>query len=216
MTENAIDTRDMLAVHQVFRTEFAALPGLIADVPTGDLERAAVVGAHARLLLTMLQSHHHSEDLNLWPVIRARVPEHQGLVGTLEGQHAEVHALVETALTATDAWMAMADADAGARAGRAIAEMSVALNEHLGQEEADLLPIAQQVMTGAEYFEVGAHSRAGLSQQDLTIALGLIEDVATPDQWDVIYGDLPPEGRAGWEQFGRPMYRGYRSQLLGS
>jgi hypothetical protein len=216
MSENLADTRDMLAVHQAFRNEFGALPGLIAAVPAGDLERATVVGGHAQLMLAMLQSHHHSEDLMLWPVIRERVPEEVALVDTLEGQHARVHELIEVAQAATGSWMATASPEAGAAAGAAIAEMTDALTEHLAREEAELLPIAQRVMTVDEYFEVGAHSRAGLTQEQLTIGLGLIEQAATPDQWEMIYGDLPPEGQAGWDQFGRPMYLAYRSTLVGA
>src|SRR6476469_4858339 len=40
------DRREMLIVHDVFRREFALMPGLIGTVAPGDRDRAGLVGDH--------------------------------------------------------------------------------------------------------------------------------------------------------------------------
>ena len=40
------DRREMLIIHDLFRREFALMPGLVATVPLGDRDRAGLIGDH--------------------------------------------------------------------------------------------------------------------------------------------------------------------------
>ena len=65
----SFDRREMLIVHDVFRREFALMPGLIGTVAPGDRDRAELVGDHIDGLTTLLHHHHHGEDANVWPLL---------------------------------------------------------------------------------------------------------------------------------------------------
>ena len=67
---SAVDTSEMVVVHNAFRREFDEAPALIRAVGAGDRSHAAVVGAHLQLLLELLHQHHDGEDRLLWPKLR--------------------------------------------------------------------------------------------------------------------------------------------------
>src|ERR1700742_1672807 len=68
------DAGDMFVIHRVFRREFADLPALIAAVPAGDAERAAIVGDHVKFIVAALHHHHAAEDDLAWPRLQSRAP----------------------------------------------------------------------------------------------------------------------------------------------
>ena len=209
----AIDMRDMIAVHDAFRVEFSALPAMVLAVAPGDTSRSAVVGRHATLMLRVLHGHHGGEDALVWPVMRERAPEAAELISTLEAQHHSMDPLLERAHELADGWTVSADAASGASLAAVLDELHVVVAEHLALEESQFVPVAARYLSHDEWMAVGAHSRASLSQEDLALALGTILSDTTPELGDLIIGSMPPEAQAGWSQFGRPMYEGYRAQL---
>src|ERR1700712_4561651 len=78
---------EIVAVHRVFRREFAVLPALVRGVADGDAERAAVVGRHARMILAGLRSPDRGEDGALWPPLLERAPAAAPLLARLRAQH---------------------------------------------------------------------------------------------------------------------------------
>jgi hypothetical protein len=212
-TSELTDMRDMIAVHDAFRAEFSALPGMVLAVDEGDTVRAAVVGRHAILMLRVLHGHHGGEDALVWPVMKERAPEAADLIATLQSQHARMDPLLDGAQDLAEAWMASADAATGADLAAQLEELHSVVAEHLALEESQFLPIGARHLSREEWMAVGAHSRASLSQEDLALALGTILADTTPELGELIIGSMPPEAQAGWNQFGRPMYDGYRATL---
>ena len=68
-SERVASTPDMVVIHRAFRRESRLLGELIAAVPDGDTERAAVLGRHLLWYQAGLTSHHHGEDEQLWPLL---------------------------------------------------------------------------------------------------------------------------------------------------
>lgn len=83
MSDEPIDTSEMLAIHECFRKEFASLPLRVKAVPESDSGRAAAVGGHVLLMSAMLHGHHSAEDELLWPVFAERAPQSAELVETM-------------------------------------------------------------------------------------------------------------------------------------
>ena len=210
----ATDTTEMFAVHDAFRTEFGALPDLIAAVPDGDLERAGVVGGHVMLMTMMLHSHHGSEDLLLWPVLEERAPDRLVLVRHMEEQHAQMGQLLEEAQGLTAAWMASGDRTQATALAALVAELDAVLREHLSAEETEIMPIVALTFTPEQFAEIGEHSRAHVPPDLLPIGLGIILSDTTRERGEAILSFMPPEARAGFEQFGRPAYDAYRARLI--
>jgi hypothetical protein len=65
MTDNEphFDGREMLILHDMFRREFALMPGLVRGVAAGDRERAQVIAAHITYVSTILHHRHHGKDV---------------------------------------------------------------------------------------------------------------------------------------------------------
>ncbi|MBK9738819.1 MAG: hemerythrin domain-containing protein [Actinobacteria bacterium] len=214
-TSDESDIRDMLAVHDAFRAELAELPDLVLAVTPGDSERTGIVGEHTLLVLSMLEAHHDGEDVLVWPLVRERAPEAVDLVAALEAQHLQIHPLIDAAREDATAWMATCgQAEAGELAG-ALAALDQVLRAHLAQEESEFMPIMARTMTQEEWAAVGVHSRAALAPEQLGLALGTILADTSPELGELIIGSMPPEGQAGWEQFGKPAYASYRARLYG-
>ena len=88
VNEPMADVRDMRMAQSAFRREFRLLPQLIRDVVPGDVQRAAVVAAHAELVCRVLETHHEGEDLLLWPKLLRRCGEDAAfIVPIMEEQH---------------------------------------------------------------------------------------------------------------------------------
>jgi hypothetical protein len=213
MSSGSSDTREMLAVHDAFRTELGALPAMVTAVPDGDAEGAAVIGGHVLLMTAMLHAHHDGEDLLMWPILQERVPGRLALIEAMEGQHHRIASLIEGAQEQAGVWLGSASALDGVRLSATLAELGTLTTEHLRIEEDEVLPIVADTMSADELAAMAEHSRGGLSSEQLPIALGLILDDTTPERQQVLLGALPPEARSGFEQFGRPAYADYRARL---
>jgi hypothetical protein len=82
------DSRDMYAVHIMFRREFAALQELVRRVPAGDRARTRIVADHVAFITDLLHVHHSSEDAHCWPIVAARDPQDVApIVELMELQH---------------------------------------------------------------------------------------------------------------------------------
>src|SRR4051794_18746758 len=68
------DTRDMVAVHAVFRQALATAPRIVGGASRTDRQHAANVASFYANLLAFLHVHHEGEDALLWPKLLERSP----------------------------------------------------------------------------------------------------------------------------------------------
>lgn len=208
------DTTDMLAVHDCFRRQFARLPIMVKSVADDDAGRAGVVGGHVLFMAEFLTAHHSSEDAIVWPLLHERSPEAGALVDDMEAQHHTLHAELDTAATQARAWIDSPGNQERAALHTTLIALERNLLHHLAVEEQEVLPLIQRDLSEEEWASVGEHSRASFEPPQLAIALGMILDDTSPERGAVILAAMPPEARAGFEQFGQPAYNAYRERLL--
>jgi hemerythrin-like domain-containing protein len=194
-TETLTDVHDMVVVHRVFRREFRLIPELVREVRAGDAARAAVLAAHARLVLQGLHGHHTGEDLLLWPKLLERAAPDAELIHRMEAQHERVAGAIERIEPALDRWEAEARPAVTEEVAAAFDTLRVALLEHLDDEERHILPIAARCVTQAEWNELGEHGVAGTRNKDKPILFGAIAEEATPEEMVQILGTVPPPVR---------------------
>ena len=211
-THPAIDVHDMVVVHRVFRRELAALPPLIRAVPDGDRERAGVVVAHAQLVLTGLQIHHTGEDAVLWPLLHERT-DADALVDAMAAQHGRIHLGIETAGTQVDTWAASGSTADGAELAATLDALRVHLVEHLDAEERDVLPLAAEHLTAAEWSSVGEHGREAMTRAQLPLMFGAILEDADPEERAAIYDAVPAPIRLLLKTVGARQYRRYIARV---
>ena len=91
------DTFEMVFVHNAYRQQFGALPGLVRDVADGDLDRAAVVVEFFTELTRSLRHHHEAEDDLMWPLLLEKAPMDSALILRMEEQHERIAELYRCA-----------------------------------------------------------------------------------------------------------------------
>jgi hemerythrin-like domain-containing protein len=207
------DTNEMRVIHRVFRRELTALPGYVRRTPDGDLERAEVVGHHAQFMLDALHIHHTGEDENLWPLLLDRAQPSTDLIHTMQAQHERVHESVDRCQGLLAQWRPDPDPSVGEQLASAIEGLNGALLEHLDQEEREILPLAEQYVSPAEWAKLGEHGRDSMSRDQLPIMFGAILEEADPEERAQMLAHIPLPIRLLLRTVGARQYRRYVSRL---
>lgn len=196
-------TEEMVIVHNVFRTHLAALPALIHDVADGDRERAVVLTDWLGELITGLHHHHVGEDELMWPLLVSRAPADTALVLKMEEQHGRIADLVSVVHSQSGVFASNGARPAGAALAASIAELNEVLAEHLGEEEAQILPIVEQVMTPAEWKMLADRGNASIPKERRLVFLGFMLHSANTDQRRMLMAQLPFPARVLWRLIGQ-------------
>ena len=217
MSPSRPDTTDMIVLHNAFRREFGLLPALVAGVAPGDRDRARTVVEHLDTELTALHDHHEGEDLILWPALLQTPGPDPDLVHTMQTQHDQLDALLDTARTARNAWLAGLDAGQRAALVDALTGIAPALSEHLDLEESRILPLVERYLTEEDWQRLADESRRRLPSDPRRqlVLLGILLEDADRDQQRVIYSEMPVAARLVWRSAGQPLYRRYVHRLRG-
>lgn len=186
------DTGDMQIPHSIFRGEFRRAPGLVRNVPAGEAQRAGVVAEHLQFLLEALTDHHMAEDELLWPRLQDRVhAEVEQIIGDMESQHAQIHQVSETLGSQVTSW-ATDPSSAHRDAVADTCDSALALlDEHLGAEEREILPIAARAISQSEWDEIGEHAMGALPKDKRMLVLGTIRYWAPRKYSAAIESDIP-------------------------
>jgi iron-sulfur cluster repair protein YtfE (RIC family) len=217
-TKDPVDTWEMVVVHRLFRREFGLAPGLIRRVAAGDRERSAVVAGHLTFLTDGLHHHHTAEDELLWPLLLGRVGElDAGLVHRMETQHDTVATLTDRANDLLPKWRADADPTTGEELANVFDKMSVALNEHLSDEENEILPLCSRHLTHAEWEALGKRGQQAIPKgAKAFVSLGAILADATPRERTRFLAQLPLPARVLWRLVGKGIYRREVARIHGA
>ncbi|WP_235618782.1 hemerythrin domain-containing protein [Embleya scabrispora] len=200
------DTREMAVIHRGLRRESRLLIELIGAVEPGDTARAKVLAEHFDLYRLGLHGHHTGEDELLWPPLLARVDLEAELVLRMEAQHERVAGSLAAAEQSATAWAAGAGVAERDALVAALVEHRAALIEHLDDEEGELLPLAQRLLTAAEWHALGEHFVESTPKPQILLLLGIVLEDATDRERAQMLGGLPLQARLIWYVMGRPMY----------
>ncbi|GIE81753.1 hypothetical protein Aph02nite_77030 [Actinoplanes philippinensis] len=214
-TTTPVDTWEMVLAHRLYRREFRILPAVIRAVPAGDLARSRTVGGHLATVVTMLHHHHEAEDELLWPIMLDRVGLHADLVHRMEAQHSRLEGLLSRLIPLNGSWRATASADTRDQLADLLAQASAVLDEHLDDEERDLLPLVAAHVTQAEWDAMNKRARGGppVNLKLALIQLGAMLEDATAEERRRFLTELPPPARLLWRMFGKSTYAKARDQV---
>ena len=210
------DVHDMVVAHRTFRREFRLIPELVRRVRPGDTARAAVLAAHARLVLGGLHMHHTSEDELLWPKLLERAAPDAELIHRMEEQHERVHGALEKLQPAIDRWEAEARPAVTEEVAATFDALRDALFEHLGEEEREILPLAARYVSQQEWDELGDHGLARMSKAQLPLMFGMVLEEATPEEAAELNAKLPAPVRLLAKLVFTPQYRRYVRKIRGA
>ena len=195
--EPLADVRDMYMAHTMFRREFGLAPALVRGVADGDLQRAAVVADHLRIVDNGLHHHHAAEDKHLWP----RLLERSGadaepvvdIVRVMEEQHDGVDKLLDELRTGLARWRGTADAARREELADTAERLADLLVKHLTAEEELALPLIAKHVTAAEWGAMIADGAGDVAPEQMPLIFGMMTYEAEPDVVRDIIAQMPPE-----------------------
>ncbi|RJL35703.1 hemerythrin domain-containing protein [Bailinhaonella thermotolerans] len=211
----SVNTQDTEIVHRAFRRESRLLVELVAAVAPGDTARAEVIAGHFRLYRLGLRHHQEVQDELLLPPLLSRVDLDADIVLRAEAQHRRLAATLTRLDAAVPAWEATAGADERDTLVAALADHRAVLLEHLGDEEAALLPLAARHLTEREWALLRGRLVTGIPAPTLLTLCGAVLEEADPAERAAVLGGLPAPVRVAWHVLGRPRYARHIRRVRG-
>jgi hypothetical protein len=207
------DASGMAEIHRLYQSGFGEAPDLVRGVAVGDVAHAEAVATQLDLLSVSLHAHHEGEDQRLWEPLVERSPSCSPHVERMKAHHAEL--LVH--LTAMDAalppWRASAAAPEAVLS--ALDGVNAALRVHLPDEEANIVPVMEKVITQPEVDWFGEHGRASTPKGQTWNMLGAILRGQPDGGAEWLKKNLPGPVRLIWRLVGAPKYAKTRAALEG-
>ena len=210
------DARGMVEIHRMYRAGFGEGPALVRGVAEADAAHAEVVGDHLAMLSVSLHAHHEFEDENLWDTLDDRAPACAGHVERMKEQHAVMLVHLRELDAALPAWRTSGRATDAAGVLAALDGINAALAVHLPDEEANIVPVMETVLTQKEVDAASVHGRKATPKGKTWQQLGAIL-AAQPDGGDEwLHEHLPAPVRGLWRLVGRRRYEANRAELTGT
>lgn len=194
-TGQRIDVRDMAIVHRTFRNAYAESAQLVRANPRPSAARVTFLADHIDFGVSMLHHHHESEDSLLYPVLIERVPEQAANTEKVEHEHQLVAGSIDAVSTACTAWRRRPSVETAEALAFALIALNDTLQEHLDDEERDVVPLAAVTLTQAEWDALGAHSRAQIPRNRMPIAFGMLLEPLDEADRAYMKGQLPAPAR---------------------
>jgi len=200
------DAQEMAIVHRAFRRELRLLGEMITAVPPGDVKRATILAEHFTDLRTGLTNHHQGEDELLWPLMLARLGPERDVVLRMEAEHEQIVQTLDEVDKLVTKWAPTADAETRDRLVTALEEHRTVLVQHLDDEEAHLLPLAERFLTAKEFAALGDHFAQHTPKTKLFKFFGMVMEDADERERTIMLGNVPAPVRLLWRLLGPPLY----------
>jgi hemerythrin-like domain-containing protein len=207
----------MIMLHDALRREFRLLPALVRDAAGDDAERVRVIAGHIEFLTTILHAHHRGEDLVLWPALRERGPEElAAAIRVMEGHHGQIDQLSRQVAADLTAWRAGAGASAAGSLARGLDRLTAVLGEHLGAEEAHILPVAAKHVTQAEWDQMGRAAGTQVDPALVPAAVGMLMYEGDPEVVAADMARMPAEARESLRKAAPRAYEAHSLRVHGT
>ena len=192
--ESYADTRDMLAVHTMFRREYALMPELVRSVMPGDKARSEIVADHIALMNGALHHHHAAEDKHIWPKLLERAAETiHPIVRSMQDQHEKLEEIIVESDVAVKQWRASATSGWGTALVEALNRLNVLVAQHMDLEEKQILPVIEKQITAAEWDQMVEDAAANTPPEHLPLIFGMVMYEGDPEVVEQILSGLPPD-----------------------
>lgn len=210
------DGSSMRVLHNAFLWAYERAPGLVRSVEPGDTARSGYVGQWLLDLDATLHVHHEGEDELLWDRLEQRAPSCALHVAQMRAHHAEVAALLADADPLLRTWLASADPDAGERLAQVYEHILATLKVHLRREVVEVVPVAEKVVTAAEWDGLAEHGTSAIPKSRLLPQLGMLLACSDDQERALFMAHIPRPIRLLYRVVGRRQFeRQYRTLFPG-
>jgi hypothetical protein len=208
-------------LHQLVRRELRLLGELATWAPAGEAERTATLSRHAELVGRVLLHHHAVEREAVWPALLRAVPADRtagvrALIDDWTARCAWIDHRLRDVSTAARQWQVTGVPHARDAFALACLDLADAVDAHTAGEEAVLLPLLAEHLSGGDWAVIARSSHCRLSGREQLLVLGLaMEDSCAADRARLMSG-LSPAMRLAWRLHGRQDYRASVVRLRGA
>jgi iron-sulfur cluster repair protein YtfE (RIC family) len=206
----------MLMMHDMFRREFALMPGLAGGVAAGDRDRAQIVSEHIETVSTILHHHHIGEDENIWPLLLDRCADLAPLVRLMEDQHQQVATLIHEVDEALSIWRDNVTVEPRAALADALDRLIPPLKEHLSAEQDRVVPLMEQYITDAEWNKMVEKESAHVDPEQLPLWFGMLMYEGDPDSIERAILTAPADTRPAIRQLAAQTFAAHSQRLHGT
>jgi hypothetical protein len=209
------DASGMAEIHRLWRSGFGEGPTLVQGVTPGNTPHAEAVAVHLETLSATLHAHHEAEDERLWPPLEERAPACAAHVARMKAQHAEMLVQLSALDAAVPAWRKTAAVTDAAPVLAALEGLNAALAAHMPDEEANIVPVMERVITKPEVEWFSKHGQKTTPKGQTWNMVGAIIN-SQPDPRAYLKRDFPAPFRLIWHLVGKPRYERNRAILEGA
>jgi hypothetical protein len=163
-----------------------------------------------------LHAHHAGEDELLYPLLVERLPEHRELFLRMDSQHAAATASLEVAQRAAARFGTSGSAADGGGLADCCKSLLEVLADHLSQEEAEVLPLAAQVISPPEWGALPAHALSHYSGTRMWLPLGLVIEAMPEDMSEAMSKQFPPPVSEMWSGGGSDAFVAEMAAIRGN
>ena len=208
-------------LHQLVRRELRMLGELAAWADPADAAHTVALTRHADLVARVLLHHHSVERDLLWPALLRAVPDgRRAHVRTEVDEQTARSARVDAALrdlgTVARQWAVAGTACARDAFSLACLDVADAVDAHVAEEEARLLPLLTEHLADAEWCAIARAAHCPLTAREQLLVLGMaLEDLGPTNRARLLAG-LSPGARLAWRLRGRADYRAAVVSLRGA
>ena len=209
------DPWEMALIHRLIRRGFEQSRALVLAVPAGAAERAATVAEFVAFHLDGLHAHHSTEDELLWPALHSRAALSADLIVRMEEQHANLHDALDTSRALLPVWQTAPTPESADALAGALGTTLERLDEHLAEEERDVVPLIAAHVSQAEWENVGKVAFSKFTPRQRLIATGQMLETAEPGEAARMMTGLPAPIRLLWSLVGRRQYQHFIGRVRG-
>jgi len=183
------DTNMMRIVHTALRRDLQRARVALTMVPPPAHRQRVALADHLTWMMAFLESHHRSEDLGLYPVVRERDPGAAALLDEMAVGHQAVAVAIATLEAAAAIY---ADRDERDLMIDALDRLIEVLMPHLQLEEDEMMPVVSRVVSAAEWDDLEqVYNLAGKSRAQLAREGHWLIDGASPQDRKRVLGLVP-------------------------
>ncbi len=209
--------RPALVIHTALRREVRLAGPLVRDVAEGDVDRAAVVAGHLGTVLRLLHHHHENEDELVFPLLEARtVGAERATVELMQDQHVMLERHLAQIEGVLPEWATAAGSAERELLADAFDGLEGTLTEHLDEEERVALPIAERVLTDADWDAVARHGEKGAEGREKLLVFGILAYEGDPAVLASMLAGAPRPVRALLPRLALRRYRRHATVIHGT
>ncbi len=205
----SIDVGIMLLIHDAFRRDLGRLVTAVKALPGRDNPQVAAISDHWRFLDDQLRHHHHVEDDQLWPLVRAHLsgtPADLGVLETMEADHRRLEPLVDAVTTGLARLPDTTGSSEDGGTVEALEQLGAALSSHLDAEERLAVPLVKANIGVAEYAGFVKAQRRAVGLRGAARFFPWILDGADTTTTQATLGHLPAPLRLAYRHRWWPAY----------